>query len=407
MKRAQAKKTIEDLDHYLVGGAVRDRLLGLTVTEHDHVVVGESPETMQLLGFRPVGKDFPVYLHPHTHEEWALARTEVKKGPGYKGFEVDASPDITLEDDLFRRDLTINAMAMTHDGQLIDPFGGQADLRGKVLRHVSKHFVEDPLRVLRVARFAARYHRLGFSIADSTMQIMKAIAASGELRYLAPERVWLEVRKALIGDAPEQFFIVLHRCGSLAELIPEFDRLFENRDAPAETETMLRFKRLSQQTAKLAIRFGFLAVSAMHKDAEFRIADSNLGSPQTPDSQAVAQLCKRLRVPAAICRFCVNLFKHLNDIAQLDQADAETIVTLVLALNGLRDARQFTDFTQACVLILAASGHPDIERLVNRLHRCKDAMRAIDAAGLAKTHTGSALVEKIRTSRIEAVRNIL
>jgi tRNA nucleotidyltransferase (CCA-adding enzyme) len=203
---------------YLVGGAVRDELLGLPVKERDHVVVGATPEEMVRLGFKPVGKDFPVFLHPKTHEEYALARTERKSGRGYKGFTVYASPDVTLEEDLRRRDLTINAMAKAEDGALIDPFGGKKDLEGGVLRHVSEAFAEDPVRILRVARFAARF---GFSIHPSTMRLMQQMVQAGEADFLVPERVWQEFARGLAEPHPEQMFEVLQRAGLLAKAFPE------------------------------------------------------------------------------------------------------------------------------------------------------------------------------------------
>src|SRR5512137_745818 len=208
---------------YRVGGSVRDELLGRPVADRDYVVVGATPETMLASGFRPVGRDFPVFLHPETNEEYALARTERKHGVGYRGFEFFASPDVTLEDDLSRRDLTINAMALGEDGTLVDPHGGARDLAAGVLRHVSPAFAEDPLRVLRVARFAARF---GFSVAPATEALMRALVASGELATLAPERVWQELARGMMEARPSRMFAVLRRCGALAALLPEVDGLF-------------------------------------------------------------------------------------------------------------------------------------------------------------------------------------
>ena len=206
---------------YLVGGAVRDRLLGLPVTDRDWEEVGATPEQLQRDGFRPVGQDFPVFLHPTSGEEYALARTERKSGVGYGGFVFHTSPDVTLEEDLIRRDLTVNAMAQAEDGQIIDPYGGQQDLDNKLLRHVSPAFAEDPLRVLRVARFAARYARLGFRVADDTMALMRQLSESGELKTLTAERSWMEISRALMEPNPEVFIQVLRDCGALAELLPE------------------------------------------------------------------------------------------------------------------------------------------------------------------------------------------
>lgn len=212
---------IEGLDVYRVGGAVRDAYLGWPVSDTDWVVVGATPEAMRRRGFKPVGRDFPVFLHPETHEEYALARTERKSGRGYTGFTVHASAEVTLEEDLARRDLTINAMAETPDGRLVDPYGGLADLRARTLRHVSPAFVEDPLRVLRAARFLARYDHLGFTIADETRALMRQLARSGELEHLVAERVWTETEKALAEPSPAAYFRALHDCQALAALLPE------------------------------------------------------------------------------------------------------------------------------------------------------------------------------------------
>ena len=211
---------------YLVGGAVRDELLGRPVTERDWVVVGATPEEMTARGFRPVGRDFPVFLHPETKDEHALARTERKTAPGYRGFVVHAAPDVTLEDDLRRRDLTINAMARAADGELIDPWGGQADLTARRLRHVSPAFAEDPVRILRVARFAARFADLGFTVAPETLRLMQDMVAAGEADALVAERVWQETRSALTENRPEVFIETLRACGALARVYPELDRLF-------------------------------------------------------------------------------------------------------------------------------------------------------------------------------------
>ncbi|WP_111413281.1 polynucleotide adenylyltransferase [Billgrantia lactosivorans] len=238
------QRGLEGLEVYRVGGAVRDARLGWPTADTDWVVVGATPAEMQRRGFRPVGRDFPVFLHPETHEEYALARTERKSGHGYTGFEVHASPDVTLEEDLARRDLTINAMAETPEGELVDPYGGLADLRAGLLRHVSPAFVEDPLRVLRTARFLARYARLGFAIADETRALMRQLAASGELAHLVAERVWTETEKALGEADPAVYFRTLHECHALAVLMPE---LVEDR--AAFERALARLARLPDRVA--------------------------------------------------------------------------------------------------------------------------------------------------------------
>ncbi|MBW6390959.1 polynucleotide adenylyltransferase [Billgrantia antri] len=237
--KATRGRCLEGLEVYRVGGAVRDARLGWPTVDTDWVVVGATPEEMQRRGFRPVGRDFPVFLHPDTHEEYALARTERKSGHGYTGFEVHASPDVTLEEDLARRDLTINAMAETPEGELVDPYGGLKDLHARQLRHVSPAFIEDPLRVLRTARFLARYARLGFTIAEETRALMVELAASGELDHLVAERVWTETEKALGEADPAVYFRTLHECNALAVLMPE---LVE--EAAALSEALTRLARL-------------------------------------------------------------------------------------------------------------------------------------------------------------------
>ena len=219
------------MEVYLVGGAVRDELLGLPVTERDWVVIGASPEDMEAKGYKPVGKDFPVFLHPESKEEYALARTERKQGRGYKGFEIHTSPDVTLEEDLLRRDLTINAMAKNDAGEIIDPYGGQQDLENKILRHVSDAFSEDPLRVLRVARFAAKLHSLGFKIEHETLLLMRQIVTSRELLELTLERIWQETSKALLTDSPGEYFEVLKNSNALAQVFPNINDQFSDPDS--------------------------------------------------------------------------------------------------------------------------------------------------------------------------------
>ena len=251
------KVRLSELNCYLVGGAVRDQLLNIDRTDKDWVVVGTTEATMQSLGFRPIGKNFPVFLHPESHEEYALARTERKTGKGYKGFEVDASPTVSLEQDLFRRDLTINAMALDTEDNLIDPFGGRQDLENGLLRHVSVHFSEDPLRVLRVARFAARYHSRGFIVEDSTLELMHELSDSGELDYLVPERVLQEVLSALSEDHPAVFFTVLRVCDALVNLFPEINKIYDLR--PDTVKPLLELELAAHLTDDVKIRFSVLA----------------------------------------------------------------------------------------------------------------------------------------------------
>ena len=288
---------------YQVGGAVRDKLLGKPVKDRDWVVVGATPEEMDALGYQPVGKDFPVFLHPETYEEYALARTERKTGPGYKGFAVHYAPDVTLEDDLARRDLTINAMAEDSDGRLIDPFGGRTDLENKILRHVSPAFIEDPLRVLRVARFATR---LDFQIADETLALMRQIVESGELDHLVAERVWSELERALGEARPVRFFEVLRDCGALETLFPDIERLFGVPQPPEhhpEVDTGVHTMLVLEQAARLSD----------DRQIRFAVLTHDLGKGTTPpaewpkhtgheerSAELIRLLCKRYRIPNAV-----------------------------------------------------------------------------------------------------------
>ena len=288
---------------YLVGGAVRDSLLNYPSSENDWVVVGATPKQMTDQGFKPVGQDFPVFIHPHTSEEYALARTERKSGQGYKGFEFYASTDVSLEEDLIRRDLTINAIAQDNDGNIIDPYGGQKDLEKKLLRHVSDAFTEDPLRVLRVARFAARYHHLGFSIANETLDLMKSIVADGEMSFLVAERVWKETSRALSEQSPQVFIKVLRDCGALNALFPEIDGLFgvpQRADYHPEVDTGTHTLMALEQSVKLsdsnAVRFSVL----VHDLGKALTPDSVLPSHTGHEKSGlplVKALCDRLTVP--------------------------------------------------------------------------------------------------------------
>ncbi|HEY5365037.1 MAG TPA: hypothetical protein VIL19_01070, partial [Casimicrobiaceae bacterium] len=290
-----ARKLARDVRVYRVGGAVRDELLGRPVADVDWVVVGATPEMMAASGYRAVGNDFPVFLHPDTHEEHALARTERKHGTGYRGFEFFASPDVTLEEDLARRDLTINAMARGEDGTLIDPHNGRDDLARGVLRHVSPAFAEDPLRVLRVARFAARF---GFAVAPETADLMRAIVASGELPSLSSERVWREIATGLMEDRPSRMFDVLHACGALAALLPEVEALFAAaRGEPAQdagAEVMRALDYAAQQAFELPARYAVLvqdlgfAASTRADDRLARMAHDSAVSSRTRSSVATA-----------------------------------------------------------------------------------------------------------------------
>ncbi|MDX1804224.1 MAG: multifunctional CCA addition/repair protein [Alcanivorax sp.] len=339
---------------YLVGGAVRDSLLGLPVTEQDWVVVGATPQQMLIHGFRAVGKDFPVFLHPDSQEEYALARTERKSGHGYGGFTFHAEPDVTLEEDLVRRDLTINAMARDDNGRVIDPFGGKADLKARLLRHVSPAFAEDPLRVLRVARFAARYHWLGFRVADDTLALMRHLADSGELDYLVPERVWKETHRALMEPAPQVYFQVLHQCGALTQLFPELAALDGVPQPPAhhpEIDTLDHQWLCLAQAARMDLPL----------TARYALLCHDLGKGLTPreqwpqhiaheirSAQLARQVSKRLRVDrdsADLAALVAEFHTHGHQALELKPA---TLWKLLKTLDVLRRPQRLVDFLGAC-----------------------------------------------------------
>ena len=339
---------------YLVGGAVRDRLLGLPVRERDWVVVGATPEELVRLGYEPVGREFPVFLHPTTHEEYALARQERKVGPGYRGFTTQFAPTVTLEEDLRRRDLTINAMAEDENGTLIDPYHGRADLGARLLRHVSEAFVEDPVRILRVARFAARFASLGFRVADGTQALMRRIADSGELRTLVPERVWQETERALAEARPEVFFATLRACGALAVIYPEIDALFGVPQPPRwhpEIDTgvhvMLALQYAATQGAAGMVRFAAL----MH----------DLGKAQTPKSAwpshhgheefgvpLIEDLCDRLKVPNSHRELAILTARYHTLVHRALELRPATVLTLLENCDALRRPERFAELLLAC-----------------------------------------------------------
>ncbi|MCL6329143.1 multifunctional CCA addition/repair protein [Pectobacterium carotovorum subsp. carotovorum] len=327
---------------YLVGGAVRDSLLGLPVTEKDWVVVGATPESLLAQGYQQVGKDFPVFLHPVSRDEYALARTERKSGKGYTGFVCHAAPDVTLEQDLLRRDLTINAIARTERGDLIDPYHGHRDLENRVLRHVSDAFSEDPLRVLRVARFAARFAHLGFQIAEETMALMQKMAHEGELAYLTPERVWKETEKALGTSSPDVYFQVLRDCGALAVLFPEIDNLY-GVPAPAKWHPEIDTGIHTMMTVAMAARL------SPEIDVRFATLCHDLGKGLTPPElwpchhghgpagvKLVEALCQRLRVPNPI-RDLAKLVAEYHDLVHTVQVlQPKTLLKLFDAIDVWR-----------------------------------------------------------------------
>jgi tRNA nucleotidyltransferase (CCA-adding enzyme) len=339
---------------YLVGGAVRDSLLNRPVHERDWVVVGATPEEMTARGFRPVGRDFPVFLHPETHEEYALARLERKVGPGYRGFVTEFSPQVTLEQDLLRRDLTINAMAQSEDGDLIDPYGGQDDVRRRVLRHVSPAFAEDPVRILRVARFLARYAPLGFRVAEETLAMMRSMVVAGEVEALVPERIWRELERSLGEPQPRAAIELLRACGALRSIMPELDALFGVPQRPewhpeidTGEHTLLTLQIAVMRGSSTPIRFALL----MH----------DLGKALTPKDQwprhhgheqlgvsAIENLCSRLRVPSEFRELAVLASRYHTHVHRGLELRASTILELLEQSDAFRRPERFADFLEVC-----------------------------------------------------------
>ncbi|WP_303964170.1 multifunctional CCA addition/repair protein [Succinatimonas hippei] len=342
------------MQEYLVGGAVRDQLLKIEGADRDHVVVGSTPQEMLSLGFTQVGNDFPVFIHPKTGEEYALARTEKKQGHGYTGFICSFGKDVTLEEDLLRRDLTINAMAMDKSGQIIDPYGGLIDLNNRVLRHISPSFKEDPLRVLRVARFAAKLHYLGFYVADETLLLMQEMTQSGELSSLTPERVWIETQKALNTSDPHIFFIILKKVGALKVIFPEVDALFGvpgpkrwHPEIDSGIHTLMTLRRISLETSDPKTRFAMLC--------------HDLGKALTPKNEwphhrnhcalgvePLKQLCKRLKVPKDYEELAYIVVFHHSYMHHLYRNGAEGIVNLLDKLDAWRRPQRIKPFVQCC-----------------------------------------------------------
>jgi len=363
---------------FRVGGSVRDEMLGLPVKDRDYVVVGATPDAMTALGFRPVGKDFPVFLHPQTAEEYALARTERKSGRGYKGFVVQADPDVTLDEDLARRDLTINAMALGEDGTLIDPFGGERDLRAGVLRHVSPAFVEDPVRILRLARFAARF---GFHVAEDTAALMRHMVDTGEVDHLVPERVWQEISRGLMEAKPSVMFGVLAECGALPRIAPEWAEALDSRHALAR-DTLAALDRAADHGASLPVRFALVA----HR----------LG-PQ------LDALCERLRVP----NDCRDLARVCHDAAAPVRMAAtlapDEIVDLFQRVDAFRRTSRFEQALEA--LALEDGESPDTYAPAARLRLALTATQSVDAAALARIGPPAEIPARIRAARVAAVRD--
>lgn len=400
------------METYLVGGSVRDQLLGLPIKDRDWVVVGSTPEQMIDNGFQAVGKDFPVFLHPKTHEEYALARTERKTGPGYRGFVVHASPDVSLEQDLARRDLTINAIAQAEDGTLIDPFNGQQDLKDKVLRHVSPAFVEDPVRVLRIARFAARF---GFTIADETTQLIQQMVAAKELDHLVPERVWQELEKALATTKPSLFFLTLRDTGALATIFPEVDQLFGVPQSPKwhpEIDTGVHVMMVIDQAARLtddiAVRFAALCHDLGKGTTPADILPRHIGH-EARSIDLTKALCQRLRVPKETESLALKVAEYHTHMHLLFEMKPATILKVIEALDAFRRPKRFEQYLLASEADFR--GRPGYEEAlmpeVNLFKRYFSAVQAIEVQPLIEQGLqGKEIADALRRLRIDAIAQL-
>jgi tRNA nucleotidyltransferase (CCA-adding enzyme) len=397
---------------YLVGGAVRDELLGLKPTERDWVVVGAHPDRLRDQGYRQVGKDFPVFLHPETGEEYALARTERKTGPGYHGFSFHAAPDVTLEQDLARRDLTINAMARTEDGRLIDPFGGRNDLDRRLLRHVSPAFAEDPVRILRVARFAARYAGMGFGVAPETEALMHDMVTSGEVAHLVPERVWAETARALCEPEPGRYIQVLRDCGALARVLPEIDRLFgvpqparHHPEIDCGAHLLLCLAQAARLDAPGPVRFAVLVHDLGKGTTPTEMLPAHSGH-EARGMALIDSLCDRLRVPNDYRNLALLVAEYHNQCHRALSLAPEPLLAMLEAADAFRRPERLDAFLLACEA--DARGRAGLESVpypqADRVRRARDAAAAIGAAPFVRQGlTGPAVGEAIRRGRVQAI----
>ena len=397
---------------YLVGGAVRDELLGLEVKDRDWVVVGATPEQMTDLGYKPVGRDFPVFIHPDTGEEYALARTERKTGPGYKGFVFNTSDRITLEQDLERRDITINAIAKDENGNLIDPFNGRKDLEQKIIRHVSNAFVEDPLRVLRIARFAAQFN---FPIAGETQSLLREISATDELQTLTPERVWVETEKALQTRQPRRYFEALRECNALAALFPEIDRLFgvpqpehHHPEIDSGVHTLMVLDQAASITAEPEVRFAAL-VHDLGKGTTPQQAWPRHHGHEERGVELINGLCDRLRIPNRYRELAVLVSRYHLDCHRINEMKANTVMRKLEGLDALRRPERFDQFLLACEA--DARGRKGKEQQdypqagIFRKYRAA-CMTVTASPEDIRNLKGTEIAEHLRAQRIEAIRKV-
>lgn len=399
---------------YIVGGAVRDELLGRPVVDRDYVVVGASPQAMLDRGFRPVGKDFPVFLHPETQAEYALARTERKTGHGYHGFAFHAAPDVTLEQDLARRDLTINAMARAADGTVVDPYCGQRDLQAKILRHVGPAFAEDPVRILRIARFAARFS--DFSVAPETLDLMRDMVAAGEVDHLVAERVWQELAKGLMEAVPSRMFAVLRECGALARLLPEIAALFgvpQRADYHPEIDSGVHTLMVVDQAARrgfvLPVRFAALTHDLGKATTPADILPRHHGHEIRSVRLATA-LCERLRVPGDCRDLALLAARYHGDIHRAAELRPTTLVTLLERTDALRRPERFRQLLQACECDfngrLGWENRP--YESSQRLLAVLAAVNGVEAGKIAAACADKTKIpERIHAARVSAVKRLL
>ena len=399
---------------YVVGGAVRDGLLGEAVNDRDWVVTGASPQHMLDAGYLPVGKDFPVFLHPRTHEEYALARTERKTGPGYRGFEVHAAPDVTLEDDLRRRDLTINAIAQDADGTLVDPHGGRRDLEAKVLRHVSEAFAEDPVRILRLARFAARWPQ--FTVAPETTALMRQMVEAGEVDALVAERVWQELSRGLMERAPARMIEVLRSVGALARLMPELDALFGVPQPPQHhpeidtgVHTLMVLGRCAATAQPLPVRYACLVHDLGKGTTPTDMLPRHIGHEQRGET-LIRRVDERLRVPVDCAELALLTAREHTHVHASEKLGAQALMRLLERCDAFRRPERFLQMLAACEcdatgrLGLEQTPYPQRARLAAALEIAQDVdARAASAQAIARGLQGPAIADAIRRARVEAL----
>lgn len=399
---------------FSVGGAVRDTLLGLPIQDQDYVVVGSSVDEMQALGFKAVGKDFPVFLHPQTHEEYALARTERKTAKGYKGFVVDANPAVTLEEDLSRRDFTMNAIAKSADCVLIDPFGGVADIHSKIIRHVSPAFAEDPVRILRAARFSARF--ADFTIAPETMQLMQQMVYAGEVDALVPERLWQELAKGLMEAKPSRMFAVLRACGALQRILPELDRLWgvpQTERYHPEIDTgvhiMLVIDYAAKQQFSLPVRYAALLHDLGKGTTPKEMLPRHIGH-EARSVQLLKGVSERLHVPNDCKELAQLVAKFHGKLHQVALMKANTLLDFLIDLDAIRQPQRFALFLQACEA--DARGRSGLENSdlpeADLLHRALHAVSQLDAGAIAKHYQQPEQIKQaIYVARLAALKLVV